>query len=107
MLKWLADYARATLSRFGVMMMELMGTAPAHIHKDLMSVSMSLLSYLHGFTRGRTRHASSAIGELQLRQGLENLSKSELAELLMEIVRDNDALYQKLRALVESIGDVR
>ena len=49
----------------------------------------------------------SAIGELQLRQGLENLSKSELAELLMEVVRDNDALYQKLRALVESIGDVR
>ena len=50
---------------------------------------------------------SSAIGELQLRQGLENLSKPELAELLMEVVRDNDALYQKLRALVESIGDVR
>lgn len=46
----------------------------------------------------------SSISEAQLRQAVENLSKSELAELLMELVKDNGALYQKLRVLVEKIG---
>ena len=46
---------------------------------------------------------SSVASESQLRQDLENLSKSELCDLLMEAVDGNNALFQKLRALVEKM----
>ena len=63
-------------------------------------VAAALFEWVHesiGETPG------SAASESQLRQELENLSKSELTDLLIETVKDNDALYQKLRALVEKI----
>ena len=46
----------------------------------------------------------SADSESRLRQELEHLSKSDLTDLMMEVVKGNNALYQKLRALVKRFG---
>ncbi len=45
--------------------------------------------------------ADSTISEAEFRQGLENLSKEALISLILEAADENDALYQKLRILIE------
>ena len=47
--------------------------------------------------------ADTAISEAEPRQGLENLSKEVLINLVIEAAEENDSLYQKLRVLIEKV----